>query len=331
MPKPPSRRNKATSAASTDSTSAGNSANEDISQQVDPGSATITVTAVEVPELTEEEQRDRLHLERRVERAFFEAGKALAELRDRRLYRSTHKTFEEYCRSRFAYTHRHVNYLIAASNVVDNIIMGTNGSQNEIPDEMGTNGSQNEISDEMGTNGSQILPTTERQVRPLTKLEPSQQQEVWRQAVEQAGGKVPPARIVKDVVQRIMERTKVPNTYQIGEVCQILAKDNPELRGKGGCWGIVNHVGEFSCTVRTWDGEYTVGLQYLKSYNYLPAECEHMRVICDRLSRVYSGGLEETVKSLLQSLGKLNRPYLTAVEEKLLNVLESEYGAEITP
>ncbi|WP_242054326.1 hypothetical protein [Nostoc sp. FACHB-888] len=46
--------------------------------------------------------------------------------------------------------------------------MGTNGSQNEIPDEMGTIGSQNEISDEMGTNGSQILPTSERQVRPLT-------------------------------------------------------------------------------------------------------------------------------------------------------------------
>ncbi|MCC5633075.1 hypothetical protein [Nostoc sphaeroides] len=36
-----------------------NSANEDISQQEDPGSATITVTAVEIPELTEEEQRDR--------------------------------------------------------------------------------------------------------------------------------------------------------------------------------------------------------------------------------------------------------------------------------
>ncbi|MHC5746932.1 MAG: hypothetical protein ACYTXT_34635 [Nostoc sp.] len=109
-----------------------------------------------------------------MERAFFEAGKALAELRDRRLYRSTHKTFEEYCCSRFGYTHRHVNYLIAASNVVDNIIMGSNGSQNEILDETETNGSQNEISDEMGSNGSQIWPTSERQVRPLTKLEPLQ-------------------------------------------------------------------------------------------------------------------------------------------------------------
>ena len=137
---------------------------------------------------------------------------------------------------------------------------------------------------------------------------------------------MPTGRIVKDVVQRIMERTQVPNTYQIGEVCQILVKDNPELRGKGGCWAIVSAVNDFTCTVRTWNGECTVGLQHLKSFNYLPQECEQMQSLSDRISRVYSDSLEETVKSLLQSLGKLNRPYLTIVEEKLLSVLESEYG-----
>ncbi|WP_226889798.1 hypothetical protein [Nostoc sp. MG11] len=107
-----------------------------------------------------------------------------------------------------------------------------------------------------------ILPTSKRQVRPMTKLEPQQQQEVWQQAVELVGGKVPTGRTVKDVVQQIMERTQVLNTYQIGEVCQILAKDNPELRGKGGCWAIVSAVNDFSCTVRMCDGEYTVGLKH---------------------------------------------------------------------
>jgi hypothetical protein len=262
MPKPPSRRNKATSAASTDSTSAANSVNEDISQQEDPGSATITISAVEVPELTEEEQRDRLHLERRVERAFFEAGKALTELRDRRLYRSTHKTFEEYCRDRFAHSRQQSNYLIAAAGVYENLT---------------TIGCQNVADENLTTNGSQILPTSERQVRPMTKLEPQEQQEAWLRAVEVAGGKVPTGKIVKDVVQRIMERTQVPNTYQIGEVCQILVKDNPELRGRGGCWAIVSAVNDFSCSVRMWDGEYTIGLQHLKSYDYLPAECEQIK------------------------------------------------------
>jgi hypothetical protein len=316
MPKPPSRTNKATSAAKSDSKPPVNSANEDISVEENLATATITVTAIEIPELTEEEQRDRLHLERKVERAFFEAGKALTELRDRRLYRSTHKTFEEYCRDRFAHSRQQSNYLIAAAGVYENLT---------------TIGCQNVANENLTTNGSQILPTSERQVRPMTKLEPQEQQEAWLRAVEFAGGKVPTGKIVKDVVQRIMERTQVLNTYQIGEVCQILAKDNPELRGKGGCWGIVVRANDFSCTVKTWDREYTVALQHLKSYNYLPEECEQMQSLSDRLARIYSDSLEETVKNLLQSLGKVNRPYLTAVEEKLLSVLESEYGAEITP
>jgi len=235
-----------------------------------------------------------------VERAFFEAGKALAELRDRRLYRSTHSTFEEYCKDRFGYNRSRSYQLIDAAIVVDNL--------HKCPQFV------------------DILPTAEGQVRPLTKLETEQQQEVWLTAVEKAGGKVPTGRIVKDVVQQIMERTQVPNTYQIGEVCQILAKDSPELRGKGGCWAIVTTVNNFSCTVRVWDGELTVGLKHLKSFDYLPAECEQVQVICDRIARIYSDSLEETAKSLLQLLGKLNRPWLTAVEEKLLSVLESEYS-----
>lgn len=231
-----------------------------------------------------------------MERAFFEAGKALIELRDRRLYRFTHKTFDRYCLDRFGYNHSCYYQLVDAAVVVD------------------------------------ILPTAEGQVRPMTKLEPQEQQEVWLKAVELAGGKMPTGRIVKDVVQRIMERTQVPNTYQIGEVCQILAKDNPELRGKGGCWGIVNQVNDFSCTVKLWDGGYTVGLQHFKSYNYLPAECEQMREICDacgglrlRINRVYSSGLEESVQRFLESLEKLNRAYLTDLEGKVLNLLEFEY------
>jgi hypothetical protein len=30
-----------------------------------------------------------------------------------------------------------------------------------------------------------------------------------------------------------------------------------------------------------WDGEYTIGLQYLKSYDYLPVECEQIKEISD--------------------------------------------------
>ncbi|MCC5667925.1 hypothetical protein LC653_29625 [Nostoc sp. CHAB 5784] len=88
-------------------------------------------------------------------------------------------------------------------------------------------------------------------------------------------------------------------------------------------------MNEFSCTVRMWDGEYAVGLQHLKSFNYLSQECEQMQLISDacgglrlRISRVYSSALEESVQKFLEMLGKLNRSYLTDLEEKLLTVLE---------
>ncbi|MBE9210631.1 hypothetical protein IQ244_29840 [Nostoc sp. LEGE 06077] len=50
---------------------------------------------------------------------------------------------------------------------------------------------------------------------------------------------MPTGRVVKDAVQKIMERTNVLNTYQVDEVCQILTKDNPELRGRAAVWQLL--------------------------------------------------------------------------------------------
>jgi hypothetical protein len=123
-----------------------------------------------------------------------------------------------------------------------------------------------------------------------------------------------------------MERTQVPNPYRVGEVCQILPKDNPELRGKGGCWCIVSHVGEFSCTVTAWDGQYTVRIDHLKPLNYSDAECQQMQDICDRIRRLReTENLEKAARAVLKYLGELKRPYLTDVEEKLLSLIEQEY------
>jgi len=71
------------------------------------------ITPIEiVEELTEDEQADLHRLEMKVERAFVESGNALREIRDRRLYRSKHKTFEEYCQDRFGFQRRHPYRLI---------------------------------------------------------------------------------------------------------------------------------------------------------------------------------------------------------------------------
>ena len=145
---------------------------------------------------------------------------------------------------------------------------------------------------------------------------------MWQQAVEAAGGKVPSGRIVKDIVQRIRERTKIPIPYRVGDVCEILIKDNPDLRGLGGCWCIVIEVREFSCLVRTWNGEYTVREENLRDLQYSPDHRQNMQQLSDRLVELRSLGEEETVRAILETLGSLKRPYLNPWEEKLLEFLE---------
>ncbi|MBD2510084.1 hypothetical protein H6G91_22775 [Nostoc muscorum FACHB-395] len=306
MNKPPSRRKKVIPGASGEPKPATDSVKENTFEQDNPASATITVTAVEIRELTEEEQSLRLQLERQVERAFLSAGQALMELRDRRLYRSTHRTFEEYCRDRFNYSRDAAYLKISATVVYENL-------QKFLP-----------------TNGRQIpMPTNERQLRFLAKaeLEPAVQADVWQQAVEQAGNKIPSGRIVKDVVDRIRERTKVPNPYHVGEICVLLPKDNPDLRGKAGYWGVVSHVGEYSCTLQIWDGDYTVKIEHLKSLELLDEDCRFMQQLCIRLRQLHQVATrDEAVDWLLQGLGKQAKPYLSSLQAKLLAAVEREYN-----
>lgn len=66
-------------------------------------------------------ERSRLvDLERVVERGravFVEVGLALAEIRDSRLYRDSHGTFEDYCRERWGFSDRYGRYLMDAAAI----------------------------------------------------------------------------------------------------------------------------------------------------------------------------------------------------------------------
>ncbi len=256
----------------------------------------------ELGELSDDEQSDRLHLERKVEQAFWQAGRSLAEIRDRRLFRSTHQTFGEYCRERFCFTEVAASYKIAAAKVVDNLTIGLSKDETKNL----TNGLENE-SEGMTTIDVQILPTSERQVRPLTKLEPSQQREAWLKSVQQAGGRVPSGRIVKGIVEQMQERKKVENPWRVGEVAKIVAKDDPQLRGKGGCFAVITGVGDFSCTVKVWDGEYQVKPENLKDLCYSDTQQDEVKSLCDRLSKIKVDDGEKPMKDFLAGLGKIQR------------------------
>jgi hypothetical protein len=87
------------------------------------------LTTVEANELAAREQV--------IERGFKvwqEVGEALLHIRDKRLYRATHKTFEDYCQSRWQMTRRNVNYMLEASVVYEDL--GKIFPKNELPQAM---------------------------------------------------------------------------------------------------------------------------------------------------------------------------------------------------
>lgn len=127
-------------------------------------------------------------LERVIEQGlqtFVDVGMALREIRDNRLYRATHDTFENYCQERWGWARRYAYYMIDAATAAQNV-----------------------------HNCAQIpSPANEAQARPLTRLEPDQQREAWREAVETApDGKVTGA-YVERVVERVIERHRDATQY----------------------------------------------------------------------------------------------------------------------
>jgi hypothetical protein len=311
---------------------------------VDPPVIVGEACVERIDELSYEEERDRLHLERKVERAFYEAGKALRELRDRRLYRSTHPTFEGYCRDRFGFTHRHVNYLIAGSQVVENLQMGTNGSQIQRDREMGTigrqiqehdktgtNGSQIQSDGEMGTIGAQILPTNERQVRSLVQLEPEQQREAWQQAVVEAGGKVPSGRIVKDIVERMQQVESPPEsivrahhlTLEPGGLVEVRCPGNEKIHARLGRIAKVREK-----TVEVWVRDTETMLMVKHSLKHpqveaVPLEQEpQCKEVVERIETLRGRGLEAIDLEILQLLERAvvltprEMEHLEGIEEK---------------
>lgn len=111
---------------------------------------------------------------------FYEVGEALLKIRDSRLYRETHGTFEDYCQEKWQLKERQAYLLMDATKVVKNL------------------------------KADQIdqLPVNEAQVRPLTQLEPEEQRLVWDVVQQTAPNGKPTAAHVKSVVDVLKTVTK---------------------------------------------------------------------------------------------------------------------------
>jgi hypothetical protein len=103
---------------------------------------------------------------------FYEVGMALADIRDRKLYRADHGTFEEYAQQRWNMSRTRAYELMSASAVVSAI------ADTEVP-----------------------APANEGQARALSRVPESDRAEVWRETVERTDGK-PTAAAVRETYEQ---------------------------------------------------------------------------------------------------------------------------------
>lgn len=128
---------------------------------------TNILTASESSALTEHEAV----IERGI-KTFYEVGMALADIRDRRLYRAGHGTFEDYCQQRWQMSKTHANRMIQAAEVVDSV-----------------------------TPIGVTAPATESQARELGRVPEPARAEVWAETVERTDGK-PTAAAVRETYEQ---------------------------------------------------------------------------------------------------------------------------------
>jgi hypothetical protein len=107
---------------------------------------------------------------------FVEVGEALLEIRESRLYRESHATFEDYCRARWGFSRQWAHELIQASSVSSML---------------------------------DVAPTSVRQAAELSPLrdEPEQMREAW-QTAQTAGNGKPTATIVRQAVADVVQRNE---------------------------------------------------------------------------------------------------------------------------
>ena len=110
---------------------------------------------------------------------FVDVGNALLEIRDKRLYRQEHSTFEEYCNKQWNFTKQRVYQLMDSASVIDTLKKST-------------------VVD--------FLPTSERQARPLASLEPEEQVEAWKRVITST----PEGKITAAILLKFLIIYKVP-------------------------------------------------------------------------------------------------------------------------
>jgi hypothetical protein len=145
----------------------------------------LTAPAIK-PSLTSIEQKELTKLEAVIKagwETFLEVGHALAEIRDKKLYRDKYKSIEDYCLIEIGYSRSYSYNLIGSAEVSEQL---------------------SSIED------MKIKPTNEAQCRELISVPESKRVDVWKKAIKLAGDKPVTAKIVHEVAAKFKPQKAGP-------------------------------------------------------------------------------------------------------------------------
>lgn len=142
----------------------------------------IEATPAQLTDLNGDERKELKQCESVIEggkKTFLAVGNALSQIRDGRLYRETHKTFQDYCQKKWNFDKSYANRLISAAAVVATIVANSDDDYQVIP------------------------PANEAQANALADVSEDERAEAWQEAVETApAGKVTAAHVRKTSARR---------------------------------------------------------------------------------------------------------------------------------
>jgi len=142
----------------------------------------------DVSQFTDGDKERYFTLKKQIKESWITFAQSIIEVKQKELWCLEYGTFEDFCKTELGFSDRRARQMIASAEVVENI--GTT-----VP-----------------------APQSERQARPLTKLDKEKQAEAWKEVTETT----PAENITSEVVERVADKYKETPTVILSSVPSLI-------------------------------------------------------------------------------------------------------------
>ncbi len=264
----------------------------------------VVEEASQVEPLTAEEKERLAELENTFCTSLNTAAFALKEISDRKLYRETHRLFEDYCEEQLQISRRFASYQINFARIIEEF-----EKEQDVP----------------------FLPTSESQVRALAKLEPEERKALWLKSCKKAGNKVPSRETVQLVIKQIRQQEEGYEPIETGACVVIVRASKESLKGYAGYWGFVESVSKKNTYTITLPEKTLRGVprEDLQEVSLEPDKLALRKELFEQLQAIYGSNenREPVVEELLAYFGKKREEAFTSLEKEILGIVREAVKA----